>query len=275
MRNLKVNNKSILNITIIGYGKLAKCLVQGFIEHENIRLRVSSPSFIFNIPHELGNVSCSEDNNKYIDDADFILLAVKPQMIYKVVSEIEKNINSSSCLISVAAGLDIASMESGLTSRHCIIRAMPNTSAAINQSPTPLYANKFCTDKQKKQVNYLFEIIGQPVWLDDESQLDVLTALIGSGPAFVYEFIMELSKSSQSLGLPLSKANKLASQMVLGASQIAVAQANQLPELQAQVISKGGTTEAGLKAMRNTEFAQSINSAITKATSRAKELKKT
>jgi len=263
----------MIKLTIIGYGKLAKCLVKGFIKNKKIELRILSPSFTKFTPTELNKIKCSALNTKYIDDADLILLAVKPNIISTVVNEIAPYINTRSCLISVAAGIEIKTIEKHFNIKVSIVRAMPNTSAAIKQSPTALYKNKNCSKTHKEMVNNLFLLIGKTIWIDKESNLDVLTALIGSGPAFVYEFINELSKASQLLGLDKKHANIISSQMVVGASNLALTQPNEIVALQNHVISKGGTTEAGLEALRESGFAKAICSAINKSTMRAKELK--
>lgn len=262
-----------INLAIIGYGKLAKCIVQGLTINKNININISSPSFEKNIPPELQPSNCSSDNLAFIEQADLILLSVKPMQIPSVAAQISSKALTSKCLISVAAGMEMHTIEEALTVACPIIRAMPNTSAAIQQSPTALIANNYCIERHKQQVEYLFNQLGQSCWIDDESKMDVLTALIGSSPAFLYEFIHQLSLASQALGLNAQEAKMLASQMAVGAANMANQNFNELLQLKAQVTSKGGTTAAGLAALSDNNFELCIQQAIKKATQRAIELK--
>ncbi len=261
-----------MHISIIGYGKLASCIVKGLKNHHEIKLKISSPSFANQIPDELKGIDCTYNNCDVINNADIVIIAVKPHNIQLVLQEIAPNLSIYTCLISLAAGKELNCLAQNLIDHMPIIRAMPNTSASINQSPTALIANNYVNLRQKKITTELFEKLGQAIWLKDESLMDVITALVGSGPAFVYEFIHKLSLAAQKLGLDKSSANNLSCQMALGASKMALKQSDKLNDLKAQVTSKGGTTEAGLKSLDEQQFGLAVEAAINSATNKAKEL---
>lgn len=192
-----------IKLSIIGYGKLGKALVEGFKQAPEIQLSISSPSFKNKIPTSLAGHACFSNNLMAVEKADVVLLCVKPNVILHVIAEISSMLKPTCCLVSVAAGITLNSIKSTFNNEIATIRAMPNTSAAVLMSPTALYANNNCQPSQKELLSKLFGLIGEAIWLQQEEQLDVMTALVGSGPAFVYEFIMALSNSVQSLGLDI------------------------------------------------------------------------
>jgi pyrroline-5-carboxylate reductase len=178
---------------------------------------------------------------------DAVLLAIKPQMLDDVVSDLAHTVGADTVLLSILAGVELASLSARLPGSKGVVRIMPNLSAAIGKSPIAL-AQRGLGPAAQAQVTALMQPLGTPEWFD-ESLFDAVTALAGSGPAFVYRFIDALAQGAAALGLPAGQAERLALASVEGAALLA-AQAGISPgELARKVASPGGTTQAGLDVL--------------------------
>ena len=175
---------------------------------------------------------------------DAILLGVKPQLLGEVAPQIARLAGGETILLSILAGAELASLAARFPAAGGVVRIMPNLAAAIGKSPIAL-AGQGLDETQTAAVTALMAPLGTPEWLD-EAQFDAVTALAGSGPAFVYRFIDALAQGGAALGLPAEQAQRLALAMVEGAGALASASEHAPGELARRVASPGGTTEAGL-----------------------------
>jgi len=197
---------------------------------------------------------------------DTVLLAVKPQVAKEVLTNLKKNIINNIFIISIVAGKKISFYKNILGNSTSIIRAMPNTPASCGKGVTAIYPCKKTNSNNINIAKSLFSSVGKVIILKSESKMDIVTAISGSGPAYVFLFIEELIKSAIGFGLDKKTATVLVTQTLLGSSYLASI-SDQTPEvLRQNVTSPGGTTEAALKVLnKNSSFYKLINSAVNAA----------
>lgn len=179
---------------------------------------------------------------------DAILLGVKPQLLGDVAPRLTALAGQGTALLSILAGVELASLAARFPAAEGLVRIMPNLAAAIGKSPVALFSQGL-NDSGKAAVTSLMQPLGTPEWLAEEAQFDLVTALAGSGPAFVYRFIDALAAGAAALGLDRAQADRLALATVEGAAALAAASPHGPGELARRVASPGGTTEAGLKVL--------------------------
>ena len=179
---------------------------------------------------------------------DAILLGVKPQMLDAVAPALAPLVGTHTVLLSILAGVELASLAARFPGAGGVVRIMPNLAAAIGKSPMGL-AGKGLDDAARARISGLLAPLGTPEWLASEGLMDAVTALGGSGPAFVYRFIDALAQGGAEIGLPADQALRLALATVEGAAALAAASEHSPAELARRVASPGGTTEAGLKVL--------------------------
>lgn len=179
---------------------------------------------------------------------DAVLLGVKPQLLGDVAPRSAALAGEGTVLLSILAGIELASLAARFPAAKGLVRIMPNLAAAIGKSPIALFSQGL-DDDGKAAVTALMQPLGQPEWLASEAQFDLVTALAGSGPAFVYRFIDALAAGAAALGLDRAQADRLALATVEGAAALAAASPHGPGELARRVASPGGTTEAGLKVL--------------------------
>jgi pyrroline-5-carboxylate reductase len=236
------------NILLIGSGKMGGALLGGLIS------KVASAKQIFvvdpnaEIAKQYGVNTVSDiDAVPQSFKPDAIIFAVKPQIIESLLP---KFIGFDDALfISIAAGKTIEFFEKHLGKDKAIVRSMPNLPALVGQGVTVLFANDNVSENHKKRANDLFKSVGETFWIDDESLLDAVTAISGSGPAYVFYFMESLIKAGIKLGLSEELATMLANSTVRGSAELAHESEKTVRELKEQVISPNGTTEAGLKVL--------------------------
>lgn len=179
---------------------------------------------------------------------DVVLLGVKPQLLGDVAPHLARLAGPGTIVLSILAGVELASLAARFPKAKGLVRIMPNLAAAIGKSPVALFAQGL-DEATSAEVTELLEPLGRPEWLTQEAQFDLVTALAGSGPAFVYRFIDALATGAAQLGLPREQADRLALATVEGAAALAAASPHGAAELARRVASPGGTTEAGLKVL--------------------------
>jgi pyrroline-5-carboxylate reductase len=179
---------------------------------------------------------------------DAVLLGVKPQLLGDVAPQLVRLAGRGTIVLSILAGVELASLAARFPDAKGLVRIMPNLAAAIGKSPVALFAQGL-DEAARAEVTELMQPLGLPEWLAEETQFDVVTALAGSGPAFVYRFIDALAAGAAALGLPREQADRLALATVEGAAALATAAPHGPGELARRVASPGGTTEAGLKVL--------------------------
>lgn len=272
MRN--TNQQSIL---VVGAGNMGQSIVKGLLAKQwpaneitfcdnqvlrHVSLQNEFPGCcIISNPYEISNIP------------KVILLAVKPHDMPIVCRSIAESKLFSSCLfITVAAGIPINTYLRWLGDDAIIVRCMPNTPAAIGHAITGLYTASSTSDEDKSLASHILSAIGETLWLDEESKLDAVTALSGSGPAYLF-YIMEcLQKSGQKLGLNKEHSYKLVLQTMLGAAQLAAQQDIDFKTLRANVTSKGGTTEQAINCLTDNNLAKIIDQTISAAANRSHEI---
>jgi pyrroline-5-carboxylate reductase len=259
----------------IGGGKLAGSVIRGLLLKGFCRpqqIIVSEPNAETRGPlqNELG-VSIAEDNRHLAATAETVFLGLKPQVVLPILREIGGGVQRK-LIVSLAAGVRIKSIEAVTPAR--VMRVMTNTPSAIGRAASALAAGSRTTSEDRKKVRAIFSAIGIAVELD-ENQIDAVTALSGSGPAFVYRIIEALAAGAIKAGLKnKDDALKLAAQMVSGAAELLLTSGKTPEELVRMVVTPGGTTAAGLNVMQQRSTADGISAAVEAAATRGREMAK-
>lgn len=203
---------------------------------------------------------------------DAVLLGVKPQLLGDVAPALAALAGDGTTLLSILAGVEIGSLAARFPAARGLVRIMPNLAAALGKSPVALFAHGL-DEAGRAAVTDLMRPLGTPEWLADEALFDAVTALAGSGPAFVYRFIDALAAGATALGLPAEQAGRLALATVEGAALLASASAHSPGELARRVASPGGTTQAGLDALdADDALARLVAATLTAASDRSAEM---
>ncbi len=239
-----------MNISFIGGGNMARAIISGL---KNNGLAMTTIT-VLELDAEKRTQLAAEFNvgvtASYADirNTDVIVLAVKPQQLLSVCSELTQ-ILSSQLIISIAAGVRSSDISRWLNHYPSVVRVMPNTPAQIQAGVSALFANPAVSQLQREQAATILKAVGLTLWLDDETKMDAVTAISGSGPAYVFYLIEALQEAALALGLTADQARMLALQTFAGASLLAVESTDDIQSLRAQVTSKGGTTEQGILAL--------------------------
>jgi pyrroline-5-carboxylate reductase len=204
---------------------------------------------------------------------DVVLLAVKPQMMDEAAAAYRR-FAGGAVFLSIAAGRTIASLEAVLGTDAAIVRAMPNTPAAVRRGATALFANHNVSEQQRQSCDHLVTAVGKAVWVDNEKQLDAVTALSGSGPAYVFLLVEALAAAGEALGLPAELADVLARETVTGAGELLHRSPLPAAALRENVTSPNGTTYAALQVLmqENDGLSELMRRATRAAARRAEEL---
>lgn len=263
-------------IAFIGGGNMARSLIGGLISGgcnpDNIWVSDPFQDALENL-HEQYGVNTTQDNATATAAADVIVLAVKPQIMKTVLASISGAVASNQPLIiSIAAGITEALINSGLGGDAAIVRTMPNTPALLRCGATALFANRRVTEAQREKAESILRSVGIVRWVDKEQQLDAVTAVSGSGPAYFFLLMETLEKTGVSLGLPADTARLLALQTAYGAARMALESAEDPGTLRERVTSPNGTTAAALDSLAKNHFAEIFSEAVTAAAKRSAEL---
>ena len=263
-------------ILLVGAGNMGFAMLKGWVSAAQPPVvTVIDPSAAHQKRSEALGVLAYGDtaNLSGAENYDLIVLAVKPQYISDVLHTYRDYIKPGTTIVSVAAGVTIETMAAVLAADTAIIRCMPNTPAAIGQGMMVLCANPNVSSEACALAERLFETSGKVAWIADENLMDAVTAISGSGPAYVFHFVEALTQAGIDLGLPADIAGVLAKQTVAGAGQM-VAQASETPaKLRQNVTSPKGTTQAALEVlMHNNNFGNLLGQAAEAARDRGVEL---
>ena len=216
---------------------------------------------------------CIEDAQESLENAQYVILAVKPQKMKEICHEAKSFIPQQCCILSIAAGQTLANFESYFSNQQPIIRIMPNTPSSIGSGMSVAIKNKVANSGHAEITNQLLSKTGKYEWIEDESQMDAVTAISGSGPAYIFYFIEALAKAGEEAGLAKDLSMTLARQTVIGSAQLAAEDSNtHASTLRQNVTSPGGTTAAALDVLMNGEFQNILNKAVNAAKKRGKEL---
>ena len=263
-----------IKIAFIGCGNMARSLIGGLIangfESDNITASDSNPMQRESISDQFA-IGTVETNKEACDSADVILLAVKPQAMQNVLEDLADSIK---LIISIAAGIRIESLATWLKSDEAIVRVMPNTPALIQSGVAALFANKNTTKAQQDIAESIMKAVGNAIWLDNEDQMDSVTALSGSGPAYFFYFMEAMEQAAIELGLSQEMATSLTIETALGAAQMALQSDDNLTQLRKNVTSPNGTTESALNVFQQEKLEAMIKRAMNAAKQRSIELSK-
>ncbi|TDF77687.1 pyrroline-5-carboxylate reductase [Pseudomonas sp. H9] len=258
-------------IAFIGAGNMASSLIAGLLAQgmEASLIRASCPRSEqrARIRAEHG-IKTFADNASAIEGADVVVLAVKPQVMKTVCDALRPHVLPRQLVVSVAAGITCASL-AGWLGDQAIVRCMPNTPVLLRQGASGLYANARVTAGQRADAERLLSSVGMTAWLDQEHQLDAVTAVSGSGPAYFFLLIEAMARSGEKLGLPRQTAMQLSLQTALGAAHMAMHSDIEVAELRRRVTSPGGTTEAAISSFQAGDFATLVERALVAAAQRS------
>jgi pyrroline-5-carboxylate reductase len=262
------------NILLIGFGNMGRALAQGWLEHgrepQSVHV-LDTHDAALAAARALG-LSLDTDRLR-LDEGDVIVFAVKPQQLSDVLREHSDSARSGATVLSIVAGKRIATFSEALGAGTPIVRAMPNTPAAIGEGMTVLCANSVTTVDQRAACEALMRVVGEVEWVTDEFLLDAVTALSGSGPAYVFLLIESLADAGIAAGLSRELALRLAVQTVAGAGAYARESGEAAADLRKRVTSPGGTTAAALEVLMGKGGLPALMiEAVQAATERSREL---
>jgi pyrroline-5-carboxylate reductase len=263
-----------LKICFIGGGIMARALIGGLAGKltaaENIHVVDVNPDALAALSSQFG-VQTSSAPGSEVAAADVLVLAVKPQQMREVASSLAPQMRGQ-VVLSIAAGIRAADLSRWLNGHQAIVRTMPNTPALIGKGVTGMMASSCVTPEQRETADAILRAVGQTVWLDDESQLDAVTAISGSGPAYVFYFLEAMQQAAVDLGLTAEQGYALALATFTGASALAAQSSEPASVLRDRVTSKGGTTHAAIMSMQTARVGEAIASAVQAAAKRSREM---
>ena len=262
-------------IGVIGAGKIGSAIARGIIQaglvkKENVMASDVSDALRQAVAQELG-IKATADNRELCDFADILILAVKPQVVEPVAREIGKNLGHAKLLVSVAAGVPLARIETHLEPGARVVRVMPNIPCVVGAGASGFAAGAHATPADLQKVGAILNSFGVGMAVE-EKYLDAVTGLSGSGPAYVFLFMEALADGGVQMGLTREVALKLSVQTVYGAARLALESKKHLGELKDEVASPGGTTIAGIYALEKGGFRGTVMDAVASATQRSQEL---
>ncbi|MEN3297291.1 MAG: pyrroline-5-carboxylate reductase [Burkholderiales bacterium] len=263
-----------LKISFIGGGNMATALIGGLAGKltagANIHVVDINADALQKLSRQFG-VTAAQQIDAAVGRSDVIVLAVKPQQMKEVVAHLQPHVNSQ-LVLSIAAGIRAVDLSRWMNGHSAIVRTMPNTPALIGQGITGMVAMSGVSQRQREAADAIMRAVGATVWLDDEALIDPVTAVSGSGPAYVYYFIEAMQQAAQDMGLSAQQGTELAIATFVGASQLAAQSSEPISVLRERVTSKGGTTYAALTSMESSGVKDAIARALKAAAARGKEL---
>lgn len=264
------------HIAFIGGGNMATSIIGGLLKQNSVsadQIHVSDPGDEQRqrLQTEL-SIHTHTTNDSAVEQADVVILAVKPQVMKNVLVPLQPLLkHNQPLLISIAAGINLSSLQSW-SGCQSVVRCMPNTPALVGEGATAMFASDAVTIDQRNQTDSLLNSVGITLWVQSEDEIDAVTAVSGSGPAYYFLLMEAMIEAGQKLGLSQQTATQLTLQTALGAGRMAK-QAEVAPdELRRQVTSPGGTTEKALETFADAHFKETVNAALAAARQRAKEL---
>lgn len=271
-------NPTHATLCFIGGGNMATAIIAGLIQagwpKQNIRVSDPAEGTRLRLADQYG-IQTFEDNSQAAQVADFVVLAIKPQILRKVAEPMTASIGKDTIVVSIAAGITTQQITHWLGGHQKVVRVMPNTPALLGVGASGLFATQDVTDAEKDTAELIFAAVGEVSWMAEETQMNSVTALSGSGPAYVFAFAEALTQAGVALGLPQQAAHDLTVQTILGAARM-MNEAGETPAvLRERVTSPGGTTAAALASFQEQNLNHIVLTALTAAKDRGSELSDT
>jgi pyrroline-5-carboxylate reductase len=268
-----------IRIAIIGCGNMGRSLIGGLVANEYPK------KYLYGVDPDTEKrdrlasqyeIAVFTECAEIVSLVDVLVLAVKPQAMQTAAHSLSTVLGNRECLIiSVAAGIRLSALAAWLGEGAAIVRVMPNTPALIQAGASALYANTNVTSAQKDTAEAIMRSVGLAIWLDDESMMDAVTALSGSGPAYFFLIMEVIEKAALSLGVTQQQARLLTLETAFGAAKMALNSATDAATLRAQVTSPGGTTERALNVLLEGNIETLFKTALEAARDRSVELAET
>jgi pyrroline-5-carboxylate reductase len=264
------------HLAILGGGNMGRALIGGLLRQgtrpEHISVAESSDTARATLSRDLG-ITATPDNTLAVEQASVVVLAVKPQDAAAVLAPLQPLLQRNSpVLISVAAGIRVSALQIWCGAGVPIVRAMPNRPALVGAGATGLFAPMHVGGAHRTIAERVLQAVGEVVWVSTEDEIDVITALSGSGPAYFFLLAELMAQGAIDLGLEPSAARRLAVATLHGSGQLAGSGGGDLARLRAEVTSKGGTTEAAVRLLESADLSGIIARALAAAASRSREL---
>ena len=261
------------NIGFIGGGNMATSLIKGLIASghsaKQIWVADTNQEKLSSLATSV-HINTSATNDALIRDVDVVVLAVKPQAIAKVIADSKLTFDSANVLIvSIAAGINQTSLSTWLGKDKAIVRCMPNTPCLVQTGATGLHANANVSDEQRDLAENIMRSVGISIWVANETEIDAVTAVSGSGPAYFFLLMEAMEASALELGLSKETARLLIEQTALGAAKMALEAEESPSELRRKVTSPGGTTEQAINTFNDNGFTDLVKKALQAANDRS------
>ena len=260
------------NITFIGGGNMAQALIGGLLSRglPATRITVSDPFENIRQLLQEKDVHVTDDNIAAIKNADIVVFAVKPQVLGGVLKPLN-GLLEDKLLISIVAGAEIKTI-SDLTGSERVVRVMPNTPALVQTGAHGMFAKPEVSAKDRELATQVLAATGLTLWVSSEAQIDAVTAVSGSGPAYFFYMMESMIRAGKNMGLDEKVATALTLQTALGAAQMAITSSSAPSELRKNVTSPNGTTQAAIEVFDRAQISQNIQTALAAAQKRSQEL---
>ncbi|MEX1200714.1 MAG: pyrroline-5-carboxylate reductase [Methylophaga sp.] len=263
-------------IVFIGGGNMARSLIGGLVADglpaQQIHVLDTQTAVLKALQQDY-NVHIHDDLANAVQSAEVIVLAIKPQQMQDVVKALSAVWPDNAVLISIAAGIRLGDLDRWLQQpAAAIVRAMPNTPSLVQAGATALFANGQVNKQQREQAEGILRAVGLAIWLDDETKMDAVTALSGSGPAYFFLVMEAMENAAIELGLPQETARLLCLETAFGAAKMALESGVPANQLRQQVTSPGGTTERAIHELEDGGLHGLFENALVAAALRAREL---
>lgn len=265
-------------ITFIGGGNMARSLIGGMVANglsaSDITVAEPVAALRAQLAADFG-IQVTDNNTEAVAYADCLLVAVKPQVLKEILTPLAEHLRRTRPLIiSIAAGITEPLLNAWSGGEQAIVRCMPNTPALVQEGATALFANSHVSAEQKNLAEHILSAVGLTLWVAQESQLDAVTAVSGSGPAYFFAFMEAMQAAGEKLGLSAEQAKQLTIQTALGAARMAAESGDAPSLLREKVTSKGGTTFAALQSFAANDLNGVVDTALRAAHARSVELGK-
>jgi len=266
--------KSNLNISFIGGGNMAAALIGGLYSKisNNVKINVIDlNSEVLRSLEQCFGVTTATEIDGTIKNSEVIILAVKPQQMREVATQLRSQLTDQ-LVLSIAAGVRISDLARWLGGYDTIVRCMPNMPALIGQGISGMVATEKTSLARRNTADSILRAVGSTVWVENEEKIDAITAVSGSGPAYVFYFIEAIQQAAQELGLNEEQSAELVKATFIGAAQLAVQSSESVYSLRKKITSKNGTTYAALRSMEISGLKKDIIAAVKSAAIRGHEL---